>query len=166
VKGERFLIMCAPALLCACAPASLRYEAGEYIYHNRRYDYEIRYPDGFDLWATGPEGRRDGRSIRIALKDHAAPTPVLDIQVYPRAPAPSPPPGYQLVDLTVAVAEVVVAGRSGEQVEYRWKESGDLAFFEVYLDGVYFTFQAGPGVRDIRDTAWWKIISSFRLPGE
>src|SRR5262245_29917348 len=51
------------------------------VYTNAAYRYEIRYPDEFEVRATGREGQRDGAAIRIARKEYAAPTPVLDVYV-------------------------------------------------------------------------------------
>ena len=51
------------------------------IHSNPALGYELRHPGGYAVFATGPEGERDGSRIRVALEEYAAPAPVLDIYV-------------------------------------------------------------------------------------
>lgn len=138
---------------------------GWQIYTNSKYGYEIQYPDGFELWATGLESERDGARIRIAFKEYAAPAPVLDIQVEPRVPLEQfPTLGAEVPKLTVRVEDILVNGRPAKQAQYHWAEGGDLAFAEIYLEGVIFRFDAAAGTRDFQEeTQWWAIISTFRF---
>jgi hypothetical protein len=133
-------------------------------YSNDAYGYEIQYPEAFDLWPTGPEGKRDGASIRIAIKDHQAPAPVLDIRISPRTPesefsgtiSPS-------IDLTAESEAVSINGVPAKEWNFFWKSNGEIAFVEIYLDGVVFQFAAGSGLTDFHTSQWWNIVSTFRF---
>jgi len=133
-------------------------------YSNAKYGYEIQYPDGFAVWATGVEGKRDGATIRVGLKNHAAPTPVLDIRVHPKTVEgrfPSLPVDSE--QLTATVSEIHLNGKPARETAYHWKANDELVFSEVYLDGVVFHFQASSNTLNFHETEWWRIISSFRL---
>ena len=132
-------------------------------YSNAKYGYEIRYPDGFELWPTGPKGRRDGARIRIALAQHQAPAPVLDVYVGQGVGDTGHLPEAGLRDLDVAVEEVEVGGAPAREVTYRWKENGEIAFVEVRQPNVLFRLAAGPGLGDFAGTTWWRIVSTFRI---
>lgn len=131
------------------------------VYRNARYGYEIRYPNGFELWPTGPVGERDGRAVRIALREHAAPVPVLDVRVLSETAA-EPWAAADLPDMDVALADVEVNGVRSIEVTYRWKVNGDIAFVDWHVQDTLIQFHAQPGLRDVRETVWWKIISTFR----
>jgi hypothetical protein len=133
-------------------------------YRNEKYGYEIQYPEGVEVRETGPESKRDGATIRLGFKEHAAPQPVLDIYVAPRTPEEKfPSRGTDVSAMALSVADVTVGSDAGRLAQYRWKESGDLAFAEAWVRGVVLRFDANAGVRDLRETQWWEIISSFRL---
>ncbi|OHB75798.1 MAG: hypothetical protein A2Z34_07145 [Planctomycetes bacterium RBG_16_59_8] len=167
MKSACFAMAMILVVLCSCSPAApptLRSESGRHIYTNSKHGYEIRYPEGFDLWATGAEQERDGATIRVAFKDYAAPLPVLDIQVSPRtAREKFPSVDAQPNGMTVSAADVQVNGISGRQAQYRWTASGDLAFVEIYLEGVIFRFYTSTDIPDFQKTEWWAIISTFRF---
>ncbi|MGH7587122.1 MAG: DUF3224 domain-containing protein [Gemmatimonadota bacterium] len=157
--------MSSPALGFEQVPQTVGDTLDWHTYTNNRYGYEIRHPDGFDLWPTGPEGERDGATLRIARKEYAAPAPVLDIDVrYGEAhpePAPAASPG-----MDVAIVDHRINGVDARQITYRWESNGEIAFLEVHRSGVLFRFQAGVDFFDIRDTIWWEIISTFRFLDE
>jgi hypothetical protein len=134
------------------------------VYSNSKYGYELRFPKGFEVRPTGPEGRRDGATIRVARKEHATPIPVLDITVHPKtAHAGFPRLPAELKDFTVTVNEIHLGGKPAKEAIYRWTSNGEIAFSEVYLDGIVFHVAAAPGTMDMHKTEWWEIISSFRL---
>jgi hypothetical protein len=153
--------------LCGCStgiPTTLQPESTWSTYVNDKYGYSIQYPQGYDLWATGREGARDGATIRIGLKEYEAPAPVLDIQIEPRTPKdqfPSLP--IQLSQMTASVTEVQLKGIPASIAEYRWKVTKELAFVEVYYAGVVFRFTAASGLNDFQETPWWAIITTFRF---
>lgn len=152
-------------ILCACSqakPPTLQYDSGWYTYRNYKYGYEIRYPEGFDLWETGEAGSRDGANIRVAIKEFAAPAPVLDISLRPDKSLRDLSPTIDDF-FTVSAGDVEINGMPGERIEYRWKSTGELAFIEFYLDRVLFRFDAGPDPGDFYATPWWDIISTFRF---
>jgi hypothetical protein len=134
-----------------------------HTYKNTRYSYEIQYPDGFELWATGPEARRDGASIRIAFKEYAAPAPVLDIHVARGMTEAGRLPETGTADLAVTVEDVELNGVRSRQVTYRWKQNGEILFVELHQPNVLFRFEAAAGLEDVRDTIWWQIMSTFRF---
>ncbi len=132
-------------------------------YKNISYGYEIYYPDKYDLWPTGPEGRRDGFSIRIAYKDYEAPVPVLDIQISPKVTRDEFEVSYgQLDDMDLTSSRRQIDSREGIQKEYRWKSNGETSLVAIYLDGMVFNFMAGSGIANFQETEWWMIVSSFR----
>jgi len=133
-------------------------------YRNPKYGYEIRYPSDFEAWPTGPAGNRDGRAIRIGRKEYAAPTPMLDIHMQVEAPAVETLIASPEMDVTVGSVEI--HGVQAREVTYRWKSNGDLEFVTLYLRDTAIEFQAHPGLRDLRTTVWWKIISTFRFRDE
>ncbi len=142
------------------APAG-RAQEGWRVYVNERYGYEIRYPDTHDLWPTGPEGERDGRSIRVAIKEFQAPRPILDLRVFP---PPDMPEGKEAPgpDLARDDEPVIIGGIAGRLLTYRWKKTGAVSLVRVVLPGAMFTYQPPVGARDVRGSVWWKIIESFR----
>lgn len=150
---------------CTPPPPSLsRDESGWWIYRNAKYGYRIGHPEGYELWATGPEGERDGRSIRIGIENYAAPTPVLDVvlgpavRIYETLAAGKPPK-----DMRVEVRAIEMGGGPARLVEFRWKSTGDLAIVEIHGPDVLFQFHAQPGLREFRGTIWWQIVSSFQF---
>ncbi len=151
----------------SCAPQAAtrrQIDTGWTVYSNSKYGYEISYPQGYDLWETGLEGERDGASIRIGLTEYQALTPMLDVEIEPRmgtdefARVPA-----DLKDLRLQVEDIQLGGAAAKQAEYHWVQDGDLAFVEINLEGVLFRFAAGPGMRELRNTPWWEIISTFRF---
>ena len=134
-----------------------------HTYRNAKYGYEIGYPSGFEVWPTGPAGERDGRAIRIGRREYAAPVPVLDIRVQTQAPAVEPPVDAELPDMDVTVGEVKINGVRATEVTYRWKTTGDIAFVNLHLRDAFIEFHAQPGLRDVRETVWWRIISTFSV---
>jgi hypothetical protein len=134
------------------------------LYSNAAFGYEIQFPGGFDLWPTGPEGEREGASIRIAIQDRQALFPILDITVSPRAPEPGfSKPGATSPDLTADAADVVVGSLPAREQTLRWKTNNEVAFVEIFLEGVVFRFTAEPGMTDFHSSEWWDIISTFRF---
>jgi len=133
------------------------------VYSNARYKYEIRYPPEFDIWPTGVQEKLDGGSIRVALKEYAAPAPVLDIYVGANAAGASRLPETGTRDMDVDAHDIEVAGAPARQVTYRWKENGEIAFVQMSGKEVVFLFRANAGLHDIRDTVWWRIIQAFRF---
>jgi hypothetical protein len=133
-------------------------------FRNEKYRYEIRHPERVEVRKTGREPERDGATIRLAFREYEAPTPVLDIRVSPRIPEEKfPALGSDVPGLTLTTDDVVVGGKPARLAQYRWKTSGDLAFAEVYLRGVVFSFDSNSGVRDFRETEWWTMVSTFRI---
>jgi hypothetical protein len=159
-----FLVLVAAQGCSSLAASATTPKPGWTLYSNAAYGYEIQYPDGFVLYPTGPEERRDGASIRIAIKDHQAPVPVLDIRVSPRTPESEFPDAYVLSpDLTSKSATVTIGGAQAEELTLRWKRNDEIAFVEIFLDGVIFQLAAEPGMTDFRASEWWNIISTFRF---
>jgi len=164
MKSIHWTILVGLLILCACAfqkPPAIQYDSDWHTYRNEKYGYEIRYPEGFEAWATGLEPERDGASIRIGLKEFEAPAPILDIQIHPRVSMQETRPTPQ--EMISEIADVEINGVPGTQSEYYWKDSGELLMVEVYLEGVVFWFQAGTGLHDFHATQWWEIISTFRF---
>jgi hypothetical protein len=152
-------------ILCACGrakPPTLQYDSGWYTYRNHKYGYEIRYPDGFDLWETGEARSRDGANIRVAIKEFAAPALVLDISVESNVPLKEVSPSTDDF-FTVSSDPVEINGLPGERIKYHWKSNGELAFIEIHVDRASFRFDAGPDPGDFYATPWWQIISTFRF---
>ncbi len=167
MRALQILTTLAFLILCSCTPQAAtrrQIDAGWTVYSNSKYGYEISYPEGYDLWETGPEGERDGASIRIGLTEYQALTPMLDVEIEPRmgtdefARVPA-----DLKDLRLQLDDIELGGAAAKQAEYRWVQDGDLAFVEINLEGVLFRFSAGPGMRELRNTPWWEIISTFRF---
>jgi hypothetical protein len=135
-------------------------------YSNQKHGYEIKYPEGFDLWPTGPEGKRDGASIRIALKEHQALTPVLDVQINPRT---SKEQFLKKImkpkDMTLEIKSMMINGSEAKQAEFRWEVNKEIAFVHIHLNGVVFRFAAASGLKNFSDSQWWQIISKFRFTG-
>jgi hypothetical protein len=154
-----FLQGCAPA-----TPSYARTEPGWSVYSNDTYGYEIQYPEGFDRWPTGPEGQRDGASIRIAVKDRQSPVPVLDIRISPRTSEEEfTAASGKSVDFKIQPGAVSISGAPAKERIRFWKSNGEIAFVEIYLDGVVFQFAAASGLTDFHASEWWKIISTFRF---
>jgi hypothetical protein len=133
-------------------------------YRNAKYGYSIQYPEDFEAWPTGPAGSRDGRAIRIGRKEHAAPTPMLDIHMQVEAPAVESL--IESPDMDVTVGSVEIQGVRAREVTYRWKSNGDLVFVTLYLRDTAIEFHAHPGLRDFRKSVWWEIVSTFRFQDE
>ena len=150
--------------LSACATPPSAAHPGWHIYRNSLYGYEISYPDGYDLWATGTQEQRDGSAFRIGFKEYQAPVPVLDVKIQPRtAAAALPTLGMQVPDMDVDMRDVMVNGVVAREAQYRWKGSRDLGFVEVHMRGAVFEFTAAAGTTDFHKTDWWAIISTFRF---
>jgi hypothetical protein len=131
-------------------------------YQNGLYGYELRHPQHFEVRPTGPEGERDGRSIRVAQREYAAPTPVLHVHVGQSSDSiavlSSAAPG-----LTATTTPVDVAGRPGRQTIYRWRANGDIFMIDARAPGVVMILEPGAGTRAIEGTVWEEIIRSFRF---
>jgi hypothetical protein len=150
----------------AAQPAHATPQPGWILYANEKYGYEIQYPDGCDLWPTGPEGERDGASIRIGVKDRQAPVPVLDIQVEPRTPEAEFADAFvQSSDLRFESETVLIGKKPAKELTLYWKSNNEIAFVIIYLKGVVFQFSAEAGLQDFHASPWWEIISTFRLTG-
>lgn len=131
-------------------------------YRNALYGYELRHPDRFEVMPTGPEDKRDGRSIRVGQRDYAAPTPVLHVYVGEASESI----GAALsgaADLTASTDPVDVAGKRGRRTVYRWRVNGDIFMVDVRAPGVVLILETGAGTREIGGTVWDQIISSFRF---
>jgi hypothetical protein len=166
MKRALLTILLALCILGGCSrasPTTVPREPGWATYTNSKYGYEVQYPPGYEVRETGPEGARDGASLRVGYKEYEAPTPMLDIQVAPKTPPEGFPTLGEWKDMTVSVSDVVVNGLAAKEAEYRWEANAELAFVEVWLDGVVFRFMASAGLQDFYDTPWWQIIASFHL---
>ncbi|MCP3994647.1 MAG: hypothetical protein GY722_06210 [bacterium] len=135
-------------------------------YRNAKYGYEIRYPIDFETWPTGPPGERDGRTIRIARREYSAPVPVLDIRAQAKMPDLETLGDLEIPNMELSVDNVTINGLPALELTYRWKTNGDIAFVHFHVGDVLIEFDAGAGLRDVRETPWWRIISTFRLQGE
>ncbi len=164
-RATAFALVCALALASVVAPGRpANADLAEWqTYRNAKYGYEIRYPRDFESWPTGPADERDGRALRIARKQHSAAAPVLDIRLNAPLPALEPPAGGELRDMDVGAVETEMNGIPARQLTYRWKSNGEIVFFELHLRDASLVFHAQPGIRDARETIWWKIISTFRF---
>ncbi len=136
------------------------------VYRNATYGYEIDIPSGFEVWPTGPAGERDGRSIRIGRREYAAAAPVLDIRVQKQRPTVDPLADAEFPDVNTTVDCVEINGVRGTEVTFRWVANGDIAFVELHLGDALIEFHAQPGLTDMRETLWWRIISTFRFRDE
>jgi hypothetical protein len=128
------------------------------VYRNSTYRYEIRYPVDFELRPTGPEGERDGATIRIGRKNYAAPRPILDIDVTggkPDAPV-------QAADMTAMVDTVDIGGVPAHRRILRWKESGEIAYVVIGIREAKLVFAANGGLKSGLDAPWDAIVGSFR----
>jgi hypothetical protein len=130
------------------------------VHRSETFGYEIRYPPGFEVWLTGREGERDEGTIRIGLREFAAPAPVLDISVGSRMRTglPAIPPTLDVVE-----RRVVINGAGFRELTYRWQENDDVAFVELRHPRALMIFDAPAGTRDIHGTVWWSIMSTFRF---
>jgi hypothetical protein len=148
-----------PVIVALMLPAMTQ---GWSTYQNGVYAYELRYPEHFEVRPTGPEGRRDGRSIRVSPRDYAAATPVLHVHVGEDRESvgtlPADVPG-----MTATTVSVDVAGRPGRQTIYRWRTNGDIFMVDVRAPGVVLIFEPAAGTRGIEGTVWDEIIRSFRF---
>ena len=135
-------------------------------YRNAKYGYEIRYSEEFEVWPTGPAGERDGRTIRVGLKEHAAPAPVLDIQMQAPAPTLESLADLELRDMDIIAGDAEINGVPAREITYRWKSSGDVALVELSFRDVLMVFHAHSAVGDVHKTVWWKVISTFRFLDE
>ena len=131
-------------------------------YRNTKYGYEIRYPIEFDAWPTGPVGERDGRTIRIGRREYSAAAPVLDIRAQVKMPNLESLEDIEFPKMELSVDHVKIDDLQALELTYRWEGSGDIAFVNIHFDDLLIEFDAGAGLRDIRKTPWWKIISSIR----
>jgi len=163
-------LLSALLLLAGCAPACGQVSAEEatttgwQVYRNEQYGYEIRYPHGYESWPTGPEGRRDGASVRIAVKEHSAPAPVLDVHVGAAAAKFGLPESDEVPpDMETVADEVEINGLAARVVSWRWKENQEIVFVDVSAPQVLFLFHAAPGLSSMRDTVWWEIVGTFRF---
>ena len=133
-------------------------------YRNPSYGYEIRYPDGFEVWPTGSPGQRDGRSIRVGRSEYAAPVPVLDVYLEPELPCEEYSLSLDGPDVDMTAADVAINGVRARQVTYLWKSNSEIAFVNLCIRDTLFQFQAPPGLQDFHESVWWTIISTFRSP--
>ncbi|MGE5072084.1 MAG: hypothetical protein ACM3MF_01535 [Anaerolineae bacterium] len=167
MKVLRAVLLLVTITISACAPlppATSPVNPGWHVHSNSRYGYEIRYPDRYDAWETGPEGERDGATFRVGLKEYQAPVPVLDVRVHPRMPAEQfPAIGMRINGMDAELRSVLVNGMAAREVQYRWAATHDLARVEVYVRGVVFEFMPSAGTTDFHQTEWWAIISTFRF---
>lgn len=132
-----------------------------HTYSNSEYAYEIRYPGECELHPTGSDSTKDGRTIRIRIRDRSAALERLDMQVYPRVPFTIAPPATKHVG--VEVRDVMLNEVKSKLIEIRFKATGQLAEATLYREGVRFSYQAGVETRDFQKTVWWQIASSFRF---
>ncbi len=144
------------------APDTVDWQA----YRNAKYGYEIRYPTDFEVWPTGPSGERDGRTARIARREYSAPVPVLDIRAQAKMPNLESLGDVEIPNMELSVDNVTINGHPALELTHRWKANGDIAFVNFHVGDVLIKFDAGAGLQDIRETPWWRIISTFRLQGE
>jgi hypothetical protein len=167
VKMLYAIVVVGTAILSGCARQSAAEQPipGWHLYTNAKYDYQIQYPDGYEVWETGEEGKQDGASIRIGYKEYQAPVPVLDVKIEPRTRAATfPTLGMQVPDMTVKLDDVTLDGAPGRRAVYRWSQNGELAYVQVYVQGVLFEFMSEAGaIGDFDQTKWWDIISTFRF---
>jgi hypothetical protein len=162
------LLVCVSVLVSAMVPGHpMASDPAEWkIYRSAKYGYEIRYPEGFEAWPTGPVGERDGRAIRVARKEHTAPAPILDIQLNIPMPTLESLAEAKLRDMDVSVVETEMNGIPARKITYRWKINGEIVFVELYFRGVSIVFHAQAGIHDAHKTIWWRIISTFRFKDE
>lgn len=132
-------------------------------YRNAKYGYEIQYPEGFEVWPTGPVGERDGRAIRVARKEYAAPTPVLDIHIQVSMATFDSLTSIEAPDMDIMAGDIEIDGAPAREVTYRWKSNGDVVFVSLYFRGALIEFHAPSGVGDVHETVWWQVISTFRV---
>lgn len=157
------LLSCAWLGCASPRSTTSRDESGWSIYRNAKYGYEIRFPAGYELRATGREGERDGRAIRIGWKEYAAITPALHVTLDPTNSLYEVTAGEELKERRAQVIDIELDGKPARRVEFRWKATGDLAVVEIHGHGVLFQFHAQPGLQELEGTVWWEIVSSFRF---
>ena len=149
------------SLGCASQRTTPPAEPGWSIYRNAKYGYEIAYPDGYEVRPARREGERDARRIRIGLKEYAAPTPVLDIELDPADSFYELGRRKTLKDMRLEVVDLELGGRPARQVVFRWVSTDEIAFVEIHQEGALLRFQAPPGLEKFEGTVWWKIAFSF-----
>lgn len=132
------------------------------LYTNHKYNYEIRCPYNCIVLATGKEDEKDGRTIRIVMKETALPIPVLDIRVSPLMPEKEfnkmvkELRAYQ--EYLQSSEEVEIDGKKGRKVIIKWRSTGKLAMAMVWSEGVYFCYTAN---YYMPHEVWYGIIRSF-----
>jgi hypothetical protein len=155
------------SLVLMLTPTAPLFQAGPdrnwTTYSNAAYGYEILFPAEFEARPTGPEGERDGRSLRIARKEYAAPVPVLDLYVGSNAVSPDRRPEGTPRDMERETMESHIGVTPSTVTTLRWKATGEIAFMQISAPGVVFILQPGAGVKNVTGTIWWDIVSSFRL---
>ncbi len=132
------------------------------LYTNHKYNYELRCPYNCIVLATGKKDEKDGRTIRIVMKETALPIPVLDIRVSPLMPEKE---FTKMVKELRAYEEylqssedVEIDGKKGRKVTIKWRSTGKLAMAMVWSEGVYFCYTAN---YYMPHEVWYGIIRSF-----
>jgi hypothetical protein len=135
-------------------------------YVNPTYKYSIQYPEGFDLWPTGPVDDRDGRSIRIGRSEYAAPTPVMDLRLRSETTCAESLINIESRDMETAVVDVDINGTPAREATHRWRENGEIVFVDLCIRDAMVQFHAAPGLADFHDTVWWSIIETLDLSND
>ncbi len=71
--------------------------------------------------------------------------------------------GVELPDMDVTIVEVEINGAYATEVTYRWKANGDIAFVNWHVGDALIEFHPQPDLRDVRETVWWRIVTTLRL---
>jgi peptidoglycan LD-endopeptidase LytH len=132
-------------------------------YTNEKYGYSLRYPLGFEVFATGASGVRDGRTLRIGRRDYSAPAPILDLDLSAlssghRAWIESRHPAY-----SVKSQPTKINGLAGTLREIRHEPGGELAWVIVDLGRANMILSVSTELQDYRSSEWWQIVSSFSM---
>ncbi len=113
-------------------------------------------------WPREKKDEKDGRTIRIVMKETALPIPVLDIRVSPLMPEKEfnkmvkELRAYE--EYQQSSEEVEIDGKKGRKVIIKWRSTGKLAMAMIWSEGVYFCYTAN---YYMPHEVWYGIIRSF-----
>ena len=140
-----FLVIVAPAL-------ALSAEQWQ-VYKNDKYKYEVHYPGSCQVIITGPEKERDGRKVRIAVKNTAR-MHGIDIEIHPRMSLDrlmSQIKAHELsklergpVTMTTKLHKITwqktrINGVPAVKMQARFTENSELFMTSIVMDRVVFT---------------------------
>lgn len=163
------------ALMVVVAP-TMAFSAEKWqTYANDKYKYEVQYPDSYELIVTGPKNDRDGKTVRIALKEitrlHG-----IDIEIHPgmsleqimskiKAPRPDEiESGNVTIDTKlhkITWRKTTTKNVPAVQMQARSAENGHLLLTSLIMDRVVITAHLWPE-GGLDEEFVERIISTFK----